>query len=59
MAKRVSNKKAKQMIEDCINGSYGQNVCEWRYGRLMRTDWAGLRFKQGVFCWYGSVKDIK
>lgn len=59
MSKRRSNKSVKRMIEDCINENYGHKVCEWRYGRLMKYNWAGRRFKQGVFCWYGNANVIK
>ncbi len=55
----MKNKRVKKMIENCINSNYGYKVCEWRFGRLMKSNWAGRRFNQGVFHWYGNVNDIK
>lgn len=57
MAKRVSNKKAKQMIKSCIDANYGTEYAEWRRGKLMMFKWH-KQLQQGVFTWYGKPSEI-
>lgn len=52
-----SNKQAKKMIISCITNNYGHEVAEWRQGRLMQKNW-NKPFSQGLFHWFGSIKDI-
>ncbi|MBY7811626.1 hypothetical protein KW448_08200 [Vibrio fluvialis] len=54
----MKNKRAKQMICDCIESNYGSRVAEWRYGVLMQSGWH-KKFSQGVITWFGSTKEIK
>ncbi|WP_166434211.1 hypothetical protein [Vibrio viridaestus] len=54
----MKNKRVKQMICDCIESNYGNRVAEWSHGQLKQSGWY-RPFNQGVFHWFGSIKDIK